>query len=347
MYDFLFITNIPSFYKLNLYNELAKKCNIYVIFLSAGSKVRQADFFNGEMLFDYKIIDQHAYEQRNWFLNGFKLLKLMRSINYFKVVVGGWDAQEYWLTILTNRKKKNAVVVESSIHDSTPSGIKGYIKRFFVSRLSIAFVSGIGHKQLLEALNFSGNVIVTGGVGLINKNGLEKIDNHFNGRFLYVGRLSVEKNLFFLINAFKNFPDFYLTILGHGPLEEKLKEIAGNNVKFIANIPNDEIQKIYLQHDVLLLLSHSEPWGLVVEEALFYGLPVILSNQVGCIADLLVACKGGLIVDTSSKDSLKKALQDISELENYKKLHKSVSLVDFDKRFTEQVNSYLNTIKKI
>ena len=346
MYDFVFITCIPSFYKINLYNELAKKCHLHVIFLSAASDMRSSDFFNGDMLFEYTILDEHhIYEKRHWFSNSLKLLKLMKSLNFSKVVVGGWDAQEYWLTILSHKKIKNAVVVESSIFDSASSGFKGLIKKFFVSRLSTAFVSGIEHKSLLKALNFSGELVVTGGVGLINRSSGYKKNKQFNGHFLYVGRLSQEKNLPFLVNAFKQFKQFKLTLLGHGPLEESLKSLADNNVQFVDNVPNDKINEIYLKNDVLLLVSHSETWGLVIEEALYYGLPVIVSEQVGCVSDLVVAYESGLVIDGDNEESLVNALTQISQPENYQKLHKNVSMIDFDKRFHEQINSYLKVIQ--
>ena len=345
MYDFLFITNIPSFYKINLYNALAKKSKIYVLFLSAGSNIRSADFFNGEMLFEYRVLDSQIYEKRSWFSNGLKILKLMKSIEFYKVVVGGWDTQEYWLTVLSNKRAKNAVVVESSISESTSSGVKGLIKKFFVSRLSTAFVSGIKHKSLLKALDFSGEVVITGGVGLINRTSTDKVDDHFYGHFLYVGRLSEEKNLHYLVNAFNQLNHLKLTILGQGPLEEELKNLAGDNIQFIRNWLNSEINEIYLKNDVLLLTSHREPWGLVIEEALYYGLPVIVSQQVGCVSDLVTAYDSGLIIDENNQQSLVEALLTLSQQKTYQKFHKNVSMIDFEQRIHDQVDSYFKVIQ--
>jgi len=346
MYDFVFITCIPSFYKINLYNELVKKCRIHVVFLSAASDIRSSDFFNGDMLFDYTILDdKHIYEKRHWFYNSLKLFKLLKSMHFCKVVVGGWDAQEYWLTLLIHKKINNAVVVESSIFESVSSGIKGLIKKFFVSRISTAFVSGIEHQSLLRALNFSGDMVLTGGVGLINRSSAQKKNKQFNGHFLYVGRLSQEKNLPFLVNAFKQFKQFKLTLLGHGPLEQSLKSLAGDNVQFIDNVANDKINEIYLQNDVLLLVSHSETWGLVIEEALYYGLPVIVSKEVGCVSDLVLAYKSGLVINGDNEKSLVNAIREISQPENYQILLNNVSAIDFEQRFEQQINSYLQVLQ--
>jgi glycosyltransferase involved in cell wall biosynthesis len=344
MYDFLFITSIPSFYKINLYNALAKQCRIYVIFLSHASTIRSADFFDAKISFPYKVLDKQTYEQRHWFSNSLKLIKLMRAIEYQKVIVGGWDTPEYWLTVLIHPKKYNAVVVESSISDSTSTGIKGLIKKFFISRLSIAFVSGHKHRSLLNTLNFQGNIVITGGVGLINQHSQAKITDQFQGQFLYVGRLSVEKNLNFLITVFKQFPQFQLTLLGIGPLKNELKHLASDNIHFIEHCPNNEIDSIYLQHDVLLLVSQKEPWGLVIEEALYYGLPVIASAQVGCVTDLISHYESGLIIDGEQKNELAHALKTLSDPNTYQKFQHKVALIDFKQRADAQIQSYLKVI---
>ena len=43
---------------------------------------------------------------------------------------------------------------------------------------------------------------------------------------------------------------------------------------------------MYAEYDILILPSLSEPWGLVVEEALYYGMPVIISDRVGCRSEV-------------------------------------------------------------
>ena len=49
----------------------------------------------------------------------------------------------------------------------------------------------------------------------------------------------------------------------------------------------DEIAELFIASTALVLPSHSEPWGLVVNEALSCGLPVVVSEKVGCAEDLL------------------------------------------------------------
>ena len=52
-YDKIFVTNLPSFYKLNLYNAIAERKKIFVVFTGDTAGDRNKDFFNGEMNFEY------------------------------------------------------------------------------------------------------------------------------------------------------------------------------------------------------------------------------------------------------------------------------------------------------
>lgn len=71
--------------------------------------------------------------------------------------------------------------------------------------------------------------------------------------------------------------------------------MAKDNIRFLGHVPNDSLPEIYERHDVFILPSRYEPWGLVVEEALFRGLPVIASDKVGSAADMVAALETGAV----------------------------------------------------
>ncbi len=79
--------------------------------------------------------------------------------------------------------------------------------------------------------------------------------------------------------------DFVLT-------EEELKAMAKQNVHFLGAINNKELSGYYQKMDVFVLPSLIEPWGLVVEEALNNGLPVIVSDRVGCAEEIIDESNG-------------------------------------------------------
>jgi len=115
-------------------------------------------------------------------------------------------------------------------------------------------------------------------------------------RFLYVGRLSDEKGLDDLLAAFclmrSRYPESKLDLVGAGYLKDALMRQAAelgitNDVIFQGSKSIDELAELYMSSDALVLPSRSEPWGLVANEALSYGCPLIVSDACGCAPALV------------------------------------------------------------
>jgi glycosyltransferase involved in cell wall biosynthesis len=336
-YDIVYITSIPSFYKINLINKIAEKKSILVIFLKDSDKDRNNDFYKGERNFEFISLGKYWMTGKT-----LKFISLLRSISYKRLIICGLDYKELWIAAFFCPKEKNAIVIESSIFESSTSGIKGFLKRKFINRISTSYVPGKAQKELVLELGFKGEIKITKGVGLFN---LVKqpayYPKEYIKNFIYVGRLSPEKNLDFLITVFNDLPQFKLNIIGFGPQEDYLKSISKSNVIFIGSIPNTELNNYYEDNDVLILPSLSETWGLVVEEAFNNGIPVIVSNKVGCSAEIVEIDKNGLIFNLEEKDGLKKAIFKISDPIYYNSLRKNVCKMDFEKIAEEQVKCYL------
>lgn len=344
-YDFIFVSHLPSFYKINLLNEIAKNASILVIFLGETSHERAADFVKGEKKFDYLYLNSGDFEQRSRWVSSLRLLRILRKLSYKLISVGAWDLPESWLTILYSPIHKNVLAQETSIFESELTGWKGLLKRIFTKRLGLALVSGEPHSRLMRSLGFDGQIAVTGGVGLANRPEFKwKQRSKFSGRFLYVGRLSPEKNLAFLLRVFAlpEMMKFHLTLAGNGPARAALQALAGRNVAFIGHVPNEKIQEIYASHDVFILPSISEPWGLVVEEALYYGLPVLASSKVGSVVDLVLTYGAGLSFDPYSELSLQKAIELVSV--QYEQFANATQAIDFAERDKAQVRVYVEAI---
>lgn len=345
IYDYVFITNLPAFYKVNLYNKISDELNIKVIFFSETSEIRDDDFSSESFNFDHCYINKKTnFESRNKISSLFRLMFELSKINYKRIVFPGWELRELFFLSYISPKSKNSVVIESSINETKTTGFTWYLKTLFLNRMSLAFPSGRLQNEILELSNFKGDIEVTHGVGLINRNA-EHHDSsccyselsHF--KYIYVGRLSEEKNLELLISAF-NTNKKELTIVGDGPLLDKLRHVSNDNISFTGYINNNKLKEMYQSHHVFILPSRSEPWGLVIDESLSYGLPVVVSNQVGCQDDLVIELNTGLVFDYSSLSSLQEA---ITSMENkYAIFKNSVDSHDFTLRDINQVQSYIN-----
>jgi glycosyltransferase involved in cell wall biosynthesis len=344
-YDWIFVSHLPSFYKINLFNEIGKSASVLAIFLGETSQERTADFVKGDKQFDHVFLNAGDFEQRSRWRSSWRLVCILLKLKYKRISVGGWDLPESWVAIACSRKNVNVITQESSIFESKLSGVKSLLKRLFAKRLGLALVSGLPHARLMRAVGFDGEIVVTGGVGLANRaQRVTRAHKGFSGRFLYVGRLSPEKNLAFLLRVFAlpSMADFHLTLVGNGPEREVLRSLAGRNVTFAGHVPNERIHEIYAENDVFVLPSLSEPWGLVVEEALYYGLPVLASSMVGSVEDLVVNNGAGLVFDPLSESSLQQAIETLGA--RYEGYACAARAIDFDDRDDKQVNVYVEAL---
>ena len=286
--DILFITNLPSFYKINLFNSIAKQKNIFVIFTHDQNSQRNEDFYNGLREFSYVSLAKKMFLGKIFYL-----IYLLFTSNCKSLIVGGWDQLLFWFAIAISPKEKNGVLVESSILESKVTGFMSRFKTIFLSRIYKAYVSGKSQADLCIKLGFKGQLIKTNGVGIFNVMPQPEYSSiSIVKNFIYVGRLSPEKNIKLLIEIFNMLPELTLNIVGFGPQDIFLKSIAKKNIVFHGAIPNSELYKIYLQNDVFILPSISEPWGMVIEEAFNSGLPVIVSDRVGCAEEIVNSSNG-------------------------------------------------------
>jgi glycosyltransferase involved in cell wall biosynthesis len=141
----------------------------------------------------------------------------------------------------------------------------------------------------------------------------------------FVGRLLPLKRLDLLINVmshlFREYPNLYLTLIGGGEmlpdLRRQVQELGlEDRVNFEGVVPPDKIPARLARTDLLVLPSRGEGWGIVVNEALSVGVPVILSDRCGAV-DLIQNGVNGYIFrngdDKDLRDCLKKFLARRSE----------------------------------
>lgn len=132
--------------------------------------------------------------------------------------------------------------------------------------------------------------------------------------FLYVGRMESYKGVRQLLAVFRQLREDYehisLLLVGDGGLRDLIIEFANNNtaIHFAGRLSGSCLWNAYSVADVFILPSHFEPWGLVVNEAMAAELPVIASDRVGSVDDLVVSEETGLVFEAESEPALKNAI---------------------------------------
>jgi len=343
MYDYIIVTHLPALYKVNLYNELAKKLNIFVVFVSDESKFkRSADFSSLKNVhFEHTVLSNKAFQNRSKLKilkTLCKLFSVIRTNQYKRILLDGWDLPEFWMVALMSPNKKNCLALESTVIESITDGIKGIVKKAFLSMINIVFASGNLHVELLKKLNYTKTINITKGVGIINKPAFENKNKIYEKKFLFIGRLSKVKNLEMLINVFNDLPEHKLTIIGHGEDEKHLKSIANKNILFLGPIENSKLKSEFQKNNVFILPSIREPWGLVIEEALYFRLPVIVSENCGA-SELIIRNSNGFIINPSDKENISNIIQSIDQ-STYDRLIDNIAKANLDEKDKLQIESY-------
>jgi glycosyltransferase involved in cell wall biosynthesis len=137
--------------------------------------------------------------------------------------------------------------------------------------------------------------------------------------FLYVGRLSSEKRVGDLIQAFgsltgQKYEDWSLHVVGEGPLRDQLELMAHDDARvvFTGSLDYVALGTEYRLSDALVLPSSREPWGLVINEAIGHGLFTITTDQVGAAHDL-VDERTGITYPVGDLERLARALVQASK----------------------------------
>lgn len=252
--------------------------------------------------------------------SGSEIFSAVKSaLNFFSpdvVFVPGWACAQSVAAVFWAQSVGVPVVVMSDSQevDFERSAIKEWVKRRFVACCAAGFVAGSPHKDYLVKLGMNPDSIASG---------YDVVDNnHFDisapsalvgdlpGRqqyqlpdkyFLASARFIEKKNLEFLVKAYKVFLEKqccrdlsvpHLVILGDGPLRFRIEQLIVDLglldfVHLRGFIQYPDLPIYYGFAHAFVLASTTEQWGLVVNEAMASGLPVLVSDRCGCVVDLV------------------------------------------------------------
>ena len=232
---------------------------------------------------------------------GTRFDELLRDFAPEVVAIPGWSgaAPQRLHKDCLRESVPTIVMSESTAWDFPRKLIKETVKRIRISRFDAGFVGGKAHRDYLQKLGFPPEKVSFG---------YDVVDNsHFaplpEGRdrpadvpekqfFLASARFIEKKNLAGLIRAFSEAVTTWdLVILGDGHLRKEHEELAaslnlGARVHFPGFKQYDELPNYYGAASAFVHASTTEQWGLVVNEALASGLPVIVSDRCGCANEL-------------------------------------------------------------
>lgn len=316
--DIVFWMNIPSIHMAPLAKALAEEFNkrvIVVVFKGLTEHEAQ----RGWSTFDYgraELLVLSEAEQRLLLLEATRLAPI-----HFFGGLGAYPELTEVMQRLTSGVHGKIGVFSESID---PRGIFGVLRkmRFRLRRKKLLdsvdtlFVTGSLARLQFQRLGCPDSKISL--FGYFAEESLQNVDSLAPLKVIYVGSFISLKNTFLIAKSLEFISNkLELTVVGTGPLFSKfLQHIARvssslGRFSYIPFVPNNKIQALISESDVLILPSHYDGWGVTVNEALLVGTKVLVTKAAG--SEVLVhSSLQGHVIDPGDPKRLAELLDNMA-----------------------------------
>ena len=296
-------------------------------------------FYPGEFL-DSKVVAKAAFRLAHR-LQKYEFDVFVNGAGYFH------PAMLYPILVAQPSEMKVLLWSESTFNDQRRKKLGEWTKKQVLNLYDGALVAGRRHRRYLQQLGMApGRIAEVGNV--VDNNFFTSDEQKNRSGFLYVGRFLPIKNISFLIEAYEIYQKKCLEVgaqieplylVGDGPeknmLEAQVNDKKLEQVTFTGNLQPDEVRRYYKCASVFVLPSLSEPWGLVVNEAMSSAMPVLVSGKCGCVPELLSHGENGYIIDPTDQYQLADRMFELS-LDFAKKHNMGQTGLQIIQRFTPE-----------
>jgi glycosyltransferase involved in cell wall biosynthesis len=304
------LTEIPAPYRIPLFNALAERVDLTVVFLRERNPERPYELHAEELRFAHRILPGvDVTIGRRWLVLNRGAAAAVRGADC--AILGGWNQPGFWAAVAAAelRRVPRVAWVESTGRDRR-SGRLETPKRLFLRAFDAFVVPGSASRSYLERLGvpreritIAANAVdarIFGAAGRTRANGPV--------RLLGVGRLAAEKGFDTLLEAAEGLA-VEIQLAGVGPEEARLRRLAGPNVEFLGHVRRDALPALYANADVVVMPSRSDPWGMVLNEAALAGRPLVSTEAAGAAHELIEDGANGFRVPPGDVAALREALR--------------------------------------
>lgn len=325
----LFLTNVPSPYRVDFFNMLGKYCDLTVLFEKSTSDERDDSW------------KQYSFENfKGIVLNGVKIstdTSLCLSVkNYLKdktydiIICSDFTTPTGMYAVRYMKKHKIPYILESDGgFAKNGAGFKEKIKGYFIKGADCYLSTSKTHDEYYKTYGADSEKIVRYPFSSIKEKDIqthvvtkeqkkelrEKLQIAEEKVVISIGQFIHRKGFDILLESAKNLDDSTgIYIIGGKPTDEYyalVKNLGLSNVHFVGFKKPKELSQYYKAADLFVLPTREDIWGLVINEAIAYGLPVVTTDR--CLAGVEIISDGenGYVVPVEDSENLYKAIDKI------------------------------------
>jgi glycosyltransferase involved in cell wall biosynthesis len=319
----LWLSNVPSPYRVDFFNRLGERIELTVLFEMNNASDRDKNWAAGTFKnFSGFILKGIRTEADKSFCP--TILRWLQRGKYQIVIISNYSTPTGMLAIEWLRLKGMPFVIQADGgFFKSGTGKKEKLKKHLISSAEFWLSSGGKTTEYLVAYGARQDGIYVFPFSSITQTDIlaKKLDFDEKKKLrnqlgiqgdkiaISVGQFIHRKGFDILIRAWTRMkPEYALLIIGGGELEQELAEMIRQN--FLANVHlvgfkcMDELYQYYMASDLFILPTREDIWGLVVNEAMACGLPVITTDK--CIAglELIEDNKSGFVVQADNEEVL-------------------------------------------
>ena len=320
----LYLTTVPTPYKVDFFEELGKECELTVLFENRTVSYREESW-----------MVQEFRNFKAYFLKGINIRDKKISFD----VIGYLDSKkfdhiiicvilEYTLIIaqLYMRVKKMDYILSSDGGIiKKDSKIAAKVKSYFISgarywlstgRTTTSYLCNYGAKKdrifTYPFTSIKDAEVLKSQITTAEQEEARRILGIKEQKIaISVGQFIYRKGMDVLIQMAPEFPDVGFYIIGGNPTkeyEDMKSYLLAKNVHFVGFKQKTELSRYFTAANIFVLATREDIWGLVVNEAMAYGLPVITTDR--CVAGLEMVQEGitGSIVPVDNVDVIKRQI---------------------------------------
>lgn len=334
----IFSTNLPSPYRVDFFNELGKYCDLTVLYERKRSSERDKKWV-GESAKNFKEIYLNLEPVGTDRSKGSALKDYIKTASFDFLFFTNYVSQSTMEAITYCRFHHIPYYIEyDGGFNKKDQFLKRLLKKFLLGGAKGHFTTADEHKKYLMSLGINRKIIYKYPFTSIRKSDIsvrgssstekvrirEQINIIEDKMILSVGQFIYRKGFDILIKAMSQLDQTIgLYIVGGKPTEEYeelLMTLNLHNVHFVEFKTKTELKEYYRAADLFVFPTREDIWGLVINEAMAQGLPVVSTNRCIAALEMVEDGKNGLITESENENSLAESMKEILFSDNYGKL---------------------------